>query len=287
MAKSREDYVPESTATLISEGGERTQAPADVIDLGSRKRASDGGITEPPPTSRGFAARIDGASIADLVQLECMRGMTRAVRVSSGGRSGYLYFDEGQVVHAQLDHLRGEPAAIEVLSWVSGTFEPSERYWVDAPTIRTSWQGLLLNAATRADEEQRPDYEEIEVELLATPTDSGSKGQAPRKAHQEVKQGAAGSEPGILRAVRIDGTGQLLASVGEVDSLVDVAAYSVRLAELIGEALGIDGFQGLETTGSGSVLLAFEEQGTMVFLEATEEANLSTYRKMAGTSGNR
>ena len=44
---------------------------------------------ESPNTMResGFRANLHGASLADLVQMECLSGRERVMRVSSGGKS--------------------------------------------------------------------------------------------------------------------------------------------------------------------------------------------------------
>jgi hypothetical protein len=90
--------------------------------------------------------------MADLIQLECTRGLTRAVRVMAGTNTGFLYFDQGQLVHAIAGPLRGEDAAREILTWAGGTVRPSDSYWVKPPTIQLSWQALLISAAQAQDE---------------------------------------------------------------------------------------------------------------------------------------
>src|ERR1700727_1764087 len=95
----------------------------------------------------GFVARIKGANLADLVQMECLAGSKRVVRVTSGDHVGYLFFRTGHLVHALARSLIGEAAAMEMLSWDEGTFDPAERDWPAKDTIHCSWQGLLLRAA--------------------------------------------------------------------------------------------------------------------------------------------
>ena len=59
------------------------------------------------PTSKGFEGVIQGATLSDLIQMECLALTTRAVRVDRGASSGRIYFAGGQVVHAELGALQG------------------------------------------------------------------------------------------------------------------------------------------------------------------------------------
>jgi hypothetical protein len=89
----------------------------------------------------GFQAQIRGASLWDLVQIECLARKHRVVRVTTIGNVGYLYFDGGDIIHAATLELEGEEAAFEMLHWSQGTFEPCERSWPEHPTITISWRG--------------------------------------------------------------------------------------------------------------------------------------------------
>ena len=48
----------------------------------------------------GCRAKLAGVSLWDLVQMECLSGRERVIRVSSGADVGYLFFRGGQIVHA-------------------------------------------------------------------------------------------------------------------------------------------------------------------------------------------
>jgi hypothetical protein len=101
---------------------------------------------------KGFTGRLQGASLFDLVQLECLAGTHHVVRVISRSQTGYLYFDAGNLVHAVCRSLQGEAAAIEILGWENGLFEPCDVPWPSQPSITKPWQHLLLLAAQVDDE---------------------------------------------------------------------------------------------------------------------------------------
>jgi hypothetical protein len=84
--------------------------------------------------------------------MECLARSHRVVQVIGEGGVGYLYFDRGQVVHATTAQRTGEAAALEILDWTNGSFQSCERSWPTQATIRTSHEGLLLQAAQLRDE---------------------------------------------------------------------------------------------------------------------------------------
>ena len=100
----------------------------------------------------GFHAKLEGASLWDLVQMECLARSRLAVEVAGEGGLGYLFFDAGRVVHASTLRNRGQAAALEILSWTRGTFQPTTRSWPLAPSIEMSHEALLLHAAKQRDE---------------------------------------------------------------------------------------------------------------------------------------
>src|SRR4051794_16794378 len=103
----------------------------------------------------GFRVSLEGATLPDFVQMECLAQSTRVFRITSGHRIGYLFFDKGQMIHALSgDHI-GEPAALEILKWRGGSVEPCSVGWPDAPTIHSTWQNLLIMSAQARDESGR------------------------------------------------------------------------------------------------------------------------------------
>lgn len=227
---------------------------------------------KPGTSVSGFVGRIDGASIADLVQMECMRQARRTVRVSSPQGVGFLFFDRGELVHARSRDTSGRAAALEILSWDEGTFDSSPEKWTGQPSIAMSWQGLLMEAARQADERGRRE------ESMISEIDPA----------EVIEMEASDEErlaPGVTRAVRLDREGQLIGTTGAVGDFADVAAYSVRLCQLIGETLGLEDFVGFECENGETTVIAYVEDETIVALEAVAQSDLGAYRSRAGTGG--
>jgi hypothetical protein len=249
--------------------------------------------------SGGFAARLDGASLADLVQIECMRGVKRVIRVTSEARYGFLYFDQGQVVHAATAGRVGESAALFILGWKTGTFEACEQVWPVRHTIHTTCQALVLRAAQQEDEAKR-DAEREEPEGTSeasgispvparvremAPANEVAEPRLPEPEEQVVAESSQvpKSKAGVLRAVRLDRDGNVLSHVGPaLGDFADVASYTLRLCSLIGESLGLENFMGLECTSAEKSFLAFWDKETVVALEAQAQADIESYKKRAG-----
>jgi hypothetical protein len=208
--------------------------------------------------------------MADLVQMECLRGLTRAVRVTSGRQTGVLFFDQGQLVHAELGGLSGERAAVAMLGWDAGTFQPVQRYFTDPPTIQSGWQGLLLRSAAERDEAARGD-------LL-------SSGMLLDESQEPAPETEASGVTDVKTTtkVRFDESGQLIESHGDAAGLLETAAYVLQLAGLVGEALGMPEVRAVECERSSSTLLCCRTADGHVALETKEEGDLLELRREAG-----
>jgi len=60
-----------------------------------------------------------------------------------------------EILHEDAKGLAGEAAAMEMLKWRDGDFDPVERDWPAKETISAHWQSLLLRAAQVRDESSR------------------------------------------------------------------------------------------------------------------------------------
>jgi predicted regulator of Ras-like GTPase activity (Roadblock/LC7/MglB family) len=254
------------------------------------------GEESPPTTMResGFRGSVHGASLADLVQMECLSGRERVMRVCSESEVGYLFFRGGQIVHAVTRRGIGESAALEILRWNDGTFEPCSAGWPDRDSIGSSWQNLVLLAAQHRDESGRHN-------LVAFP---GARSSAPRavssippaapppppaapSSRHEVRVNSESPAAPMLAqvraAVRIDPSGNIVSSKGDAGDLGQVAAYAARLAELIGDGLGMQGLVSVEVTQQRSRTLIYREKtGNTFALSAAPDADLSQVRERLG-----
>jgi Domain of unknown function (DUF4388) len=239
-----------------------------------------------PSTVRpsGFQGRINGASLNDLVQMECLAGSTRVMRVTSGHHIGHFYFRAGALVHAATRSMMGEAAALEMLSWNEGTFEPVDREWPAKDSISSTWQSLVLRAAQIHDERQvqrvvslREDGRQIGsgavnigeiMELHATPIEIG--GHVFRSEDFEV-------------ILRLGAGGAIVLNQGSSQDFADIVAYACRLTELIGSPLGIERFVAMECVfKNGRCFIVQEPNGDVVALRPRPSADSASIRELFG-----
>jgi hypothetical protein len=244
---------------------------------------------ESPNTMResGFRASLHGASLADLVQMECLSGRERVIRISSGSEVGYLFFRGGQIVHAVSRRGIGETAALEMLRWDDGTFEPCSAGWPDRDSIGSNWQNLLLLSAQHRDESGRHNLVAFPgVRTSTRPSPPPPPSSPPISSRLEVSVSGETSTPMLAQvraAVRIDQAGNVVSAKGAAEELTQIAAYAARLAELVGDGLGMQGLVSVEVTQLRSRTLIYKEKtGNTFALCAAPDADLSQVRERLG-----
>jgi hypothetical protein len=253
-----------------------------------------------PPGSRahtaneeGFRANLVGASLPDLVQMECLANSTLVVRVVSGDDEGYLYFHGGQVVHAMSSNAVGEAAFREILGWNCGSFEPCSAGWPSSFTITKPWQGLLMSAATAHDEARRKvvDFPRERPQGASMsqkpqlPVATQMQGRPPSTTPVPTppQSGTTPSTRGIQHAVRLDADGRVLSTRGDAEELAAMTAYALRVSALVGDELGMGDLRAIESVTSGMRRLFYTEpDGNIIGLEAPGEAELGPLREKLG-----
>jgi hypothetical protein len=251
----------------------------------------------------GFRASLDGASLPDLIQMECLSHTEGSFRVISSGKVGYLFFRRGRLEHALVDDRAGEAAALEILEWQRGTFEPCRLDWPETPAIQSGWQNLLISAARAQDELGRRRLSAVPDAAAPSATSENARSRTPppkpsrglpaltaltqgggiaRAPSAPRPNGDLTSVPPALASqtfVRLDAAGVQISGRGNTEELAQVASYAARLSELIGDALGMSGFAGLEATHEGGRYLLHAEGQGLVAISASLSADLGPIRR--------
>jgi hypothetical protein len=210
------------------------------------------GSLRPAP---GFTAHLTGMSLTDLVRLQAVTDASGVFLVVSTERSGMLHFAQGQLFHAETRDLRGDAAALEILSWAEGEFIRSERPPAGTATVVSPLDTLLtqalgitgLSSSSRAmaatGVRRRTEPREVPAELLdrvassardlrAAATPGIAAAPAPRRS-SKLPEGRA------LASALVSPLGELLEGRGEgAEALASRVAYVMRLSEVIGQAMG-------------------------------------------------
>ena len=206
--------------------------------------------------------------------MECLAFSKRVVRITTFEDIGYLYFSGGQIVHARTRNHLGEEAAMAILGWEEGSFEVVEAPWPDGASIDATWQSLVMRAAQHRDEKpgQVPN-------LVAFPKsgDSKSKENATSANAESNEDPSMSTE--LDSVVRLSNEGTTIEAQGPAaEELESLAAYCCQIGALIGEALGLEGFSGLESESKQWRVIVHSTENGMI--EAARAPNTLTAARM-------
>jgi len=100
-----------------------------------------------------FVVVLNRHSPMEVVQFKCLSGATTALDfIRRSGPGGRVWFDRGEVCHAETGTLQGEEALVEMMSWRGGSIVEVVAAPAIERTIDRPWQSLLMYAAHAADE---------------------------------------------------------------------------------------------------------------------------------------
>jgi hypothetical protein len=84
-------------------------------------------------------------------------------------------------------------------------------------------------------------------------------------------------------AVRLGANGEVLATRGDAEEFANIVAYTSRLAEILGDFMGLEGFRGLECTfKKGRCLLLKETDGNILAVKPSPQADVSLIKDRIG-----
>ena len=105
-------------------------------------------------TQEGFQGTVDGIDLMDIVQFNGLARATAALKISTGGHEGMIFFKNGNVVHAMCDSESGESAFFKMLSFQGGSLQNIRGVEPPVMSIKKSLESLLMEAASRTDEQE-------------------------------------------------------------------------------------------------------------------------------------
>jgi predicted regulator of Ras-like GTPase activity (Roadblock/LC7/MglB family) len=100
----------------------------------------------------GIRGNLRDMGLADLIQHTCQDRKTAQLEIQSAGVQAYLFFKDGNLVHAQSGGETGEEVVYRILKWDEGSFTLETGVEPPATTIVRVWSSLLLEGARRLDE---------------------------------------------------------------------------------------------------------------------------------------
>ncbi|HEY3309815.1 MAG TPA: DUF4388 domain-containing protein [Desulfuromonadaceae bacterium] len=103
----------------------------------------------------GFEGAVSGMTLADLIQIKNLNRFTGCLSVKHRGKTGFIFFREGELVHAELDGLSGSEAFFSIMLWPGGEFRAESKIATTYQTISENLTFLLLESHRLKDEQKR------------------------------------------------------------------------------------------------------------------------------------
>ena len=131
------------------------QKPVDTREIIQLVRAhyeSLGHGTAMHNADGSFAVSLTCLSALDIIQLKCLSSATLVLQVASPSGIGRIYFENGEIIHAESPEHEGEAAFEQILRWKGGRIKELPPAFEPPHTINCGWQGLLLSVVQRIDE---------------------------------------------------------------------------------------------------------------------------------------
>ncbi len=100
-----------------------------------------------------LVGNLKDLKLPSLIQLNCMEKNTAKMTIEQGNKFGFIYFESGQVVHAEFEPDMGEEAIFKLLTLYSGNFKVESGIRSPAKTITKNWNNLLLDAMHQLDDQ--------------------------------------------------------------------------------------------------------------------------------------
>ncbi len=211
-------------------------------------------------STSGFAGAVSNLTLPDVIQLEGQNRFSGSIRVFYQEQEGQIYFQDGEIIHAEVGSHSGEEAFNRILGWPGGSFHLHPNVTSLRASIRKHRDHLLLSAHQWLDESR----------LAAPPAPVAS---TPSDRAKEILQ-SIGAVPGVAQAVLQSLEGDLRGATGALGEALGAKGFylATQTAGPIGELLGLGGLQAATALAGPDKLLLFKSKGTYLTVALTAEA---------------
>lgn len=185
--------------------------------------------------------------VPELIQHVCQEGQTARLVVEDSGRHAEVFFEGGQVVHAQLGDREGEQAVFAILDWRAGSFRLEPEVHAPKRSIERSCTGLLLEGARRLDEGP--------IGTSGSPEEPPV-GRGEGGGMDRIAQALAGIE-GVEGCVLVAEDGVVLAHTlsGDPEKEGAVAAFVAGAAQQASQVMDLGPFRRATVSGGAGTML--------------------------------
>jgi hypothetical protein len=114
-----------------------------------------GGDVQLISRQEGFSGAISLPLLPDLIQIYTISLANGALTIRRGAERGTIWFEHGEMVHAECGEQIGEEAVYRLLQWQKGHFSLDPDARASTRSITVSWQNVLMEGCRRLDESGR------------------------------------------------------------------------------------------------------------------------------------
>jgi response regulator RpfG family c-di-GMP phosphodiesterase len=104
------------------------------------------------PAEAGVTGSLSEMSLPDIIQILGAGRKTGVVTLTNNGEKAEIYLEEGRIINARIDDLKGEEAFYRILYWNEGTFRIDPNPETTERLINISNDSLMLEGFRRMDE---------------------------------------------------------------------------------------------------------------------------------------
>ena len=129
--------------------------PIEFIEVvrACRERILGPAVADDAEEDGHFVVVLSRHTPVEVVQLKCLSGATTALDfIRRNGPGGRIWFERGEVIHAETGGLHGIRALVEMINWPGGSIVEISVGPPDSRTIAVPWATLLMQAVQTGDE---------------------------------------------------------------------------------------------------------------------------------------
>lgn len=192
-------------------------------------------------------------NLVSLIQLNCMEKKTAKLTFNYRGKIGVIYFENGEIPHAQFDNFTGPDAIFRAIHLSEGEFKIEDGIRTNIKTNETRWSELILEGLRIYDESQV--------------------GQD--QAHAVLVKNLMQID-GVLAAIILlkDGTPMAHSSFEEVDLYSAILALTTSKLQNVGKTSGIGYLHHVIVSFSDKTLMVYDRDPNIIGVFLGPQANL-------------
>lgn len=215
----------------------------------------------------GFKGAVTGLPLSDVVQLKAHNHFSGCILVEYGARRGGIYFQAGEVVHAELGERVGAEAFYAIMTWPGGRFDIQDGVEAKSRTIDMKLTHLLLEAHRLMDERR--------IEAPAEHRPAGEESQ-PRRKGINAACARLMQISGVTYAVMFGPDGAPMEDEsGEAAQLAEQGGFLVNAGARLGELFGVGSLKALARQDGREQQLLFEAKNVYITLAVSGGTQLS------------